>query len=263
MLYAIKIGNSTVEFGRFLNPERKELEYLGKFALGNFTFDRIAEALPRSEKPDCILCSVVRDLTQKFIYRFRDSFRQILNITHEVKSGLSLKVLNPQKFGSDRLACAVAAHGLYGGDSAVVDGGTATTITVVTSKGEILGGAILPGIETMNICLQEKTDTLPLVELSESPIQALGRDTEEAIRSGIVLGTVYAVEGIVNQISRELNLNLELVLTGGNGGLISRYLSTKFILNPHLVFEGMRLIYLKNKTEKEGLNEVSENSSAN
>lgn len=245
MLYAVKIGNSTVEVGKFDNPKKRSFYFLGKFEINDNLMEKIGEIIPSSKNFDFILCSVVRELTGKFTDFFKNSFRQILNVTHDLKTGLSLKVLNPSKFGSDRLACAVAAYEIYGGDCAVVDAGTATTITVVTSKGDILGGAILPGLETMNRCLHEKTDALPLINLQGS-VSAIGRDTEEAIRSGIVLGTLSAIEGLISRISKELNSQLKIILTGGNGSLLSKYLSTPFFFEPYLVFEGMRLIYLKN-----------------
>lgn len=244
MLYAVKIGNSTVEVGKFENPEERVFYHLGKFEL-SCGVDRLSEFLNSDLKVDCVLCSVVRELSLKFTELFKNSFRQILNVTYDLKTGLSLKVLNPSKFGNDRLACAVAAYEIYGGDCAVVDAGTATTITVVTSNGDILGGAILPGLETMNRCLHEKTDALPLISI-QGAVSALGRDTEEAIRSGIVLGTVFAVQGIIGRISEELKSNMKIILTGGNGSLLSKYLSTRFFFEPYLVFEGMRLIYLKN-----------------
>lgn len=165
-------------------------------------------------------------------------------INSKTPTGLTLKIRNPESFGVDRLAATVAAYELLKKNIAVVDAGTATTITVVTKEGEILGGAIMPGVGTMNYCLHEKTASLPLVDL-EKDAEPLGMDTHSAILSGIVLGTVHAIEGIIGDIERKINLNLEVVITGGYCEILSKYVHKRHLLNKHLVIEGMRLIYLK------------------
>jgi len=75
---------------------------------------------------------------------------------YKIYTGLILKLDKPETFGVDRLASSVAAYELFKENLAVVDAGTATTITIVTKNGEILGGSIMPGIGTMNYALTEK-----------------------------------------------------------------------------------------------------------
>ena len=66
-----------------------------------------------------------------------------------VKTGVPLLVDNPREVGSDRVVNALAAHSLFDGPVVVVDVDTATTVDAVSARGELLGGAIAPGIDIL------------------------------------------------------------------------------------------------------------------
>ncbi len=244
MLYAVKIGNSTLEIVKFLNPSESAPKFVFSCLLKDLNFEKLKEYV--EQEHDCIVCSVVPSVLEQFLEVFEKKFRFLMNVNSKIKSDLIIAVDNPEKLGADRLACCVAAFNLFKGNVAVVDAGTATTITVVTDKAELIGGAIMPGLHTMNIALHNYTALLSPVNL-EGQVFLPGRNTESAIRGGIVLGTCYAIEGIIREIEQSINADLKVVLTGGHGSLLSRYLKILHILHPYLVFEGMRLIYLKNK----------------
>lgn len=261
MLIAVKIGNSTTNIAFFRNLYDSKFDLISLQTNKTRDWQQKLESLSFSEKPSCIVCSVVPSVTSKVLEFFKKRCKDLILVNYKTFTGLTLKVKNPEKFGSDRLCSAVAAYELYQKNIAVVDAGTATTITVVTNRGEILGGAIMPGINTMNQALSEKTAQLEAVAL-EGEISALGIDTVSAIKSGIVLGSVFAIDGLVKAIQRQLRVKLSVILTGGYAELISKYLKMKHILNKHLVIEGMRLIYLKN-IKKGGCYENQQNSFAN
>lgn len=244
MLLCIKIGNSTINLAFFQDLDTSQ------FSLFSFETKKTLDVEERiknlsKEKIDCIICSVVPQMTEKFLSILKNLCKRVLFLDYRIKTGLKLKINHPETFGADRLACAVAAYENFRDNLAVIDAGTATTITVVTREGEIIGGSIMPGINTMNLALSEKTASLPLADLSKEVV-ALGKDTHSAILSGIVLGTVRAVEGILEEIEKEINSNLIPVLTGGYCQLLSKYMKRKYFINEHLVIEGMRLVYLKN-----------------
>ncbi|MGB9821990.1 MAG: type III pantothenate kinase [Thermodesulfovibrio sp.] len=246
-LVAIKIGNSTVNFAFFRTPCCSDFDMISfeTKEILNWEYDSLCRLFSNHQNCDCIVCSVVPELTEKFFSFLKKVYNKVIVITSKTPSGLSLRIRNPESFGVDRLAATVAAYELFKKNIAVVDAGTATTITVVTQEGEILGGAIMPGLGTMNYSLKEKTASLPLVDL-EKDFDVPGIDTHSAILSGILLGTVYAIEGIIGDIEKKINHKLEIVLTGGYSQLLSKYMHKKHLLNKHLVIEGMRLIYLKN-----------------
>ncbi|GAB6183740.1 type III pantothenate kinase [Thermodesulfovibrio hydrogeniphilus] len=243
MFYAIKIGNSTLGIAKFSNPLESKCEPIFSSPLKDLNCEKLKDYIEKGH--DCVVCSVVPSVSEQFFNIFKEYFASIINVNSKIKSDLIIAVDNPEKLGADRLTCCVAAFNLFRGNVAVVDAGTATTITVVTERAEIVGGAIIPGLHTMNIALHNYTALLSPVNLEE-PVFLPGSNTESAIRGGIVLGTCYAIEGIIREIGQSLKANLKVVLTGGYGSLLSRFLKISHILNPYLVFEGMRLIYLKN-----------------
>ena len=246
MLIAVKIGNSTVSIALFDNPLSDRFSSIMTFDIKKESEmeNKIKKFFSEIKKEfDTVICSVVPDLTEKILKLLKSKKNIVIN--YKTETGLELKLKNPQKFGADRLTTSVGAYNLFKENMAVVDFGTATTITVVTKKAEIIGGAIMPGINMMRESLTEKTAMLPYVDLNKK-ISVLGNETHSAIRSGIILGTVCAVEGIIDKIEKEESLKLKTVLTGGWSEFLSRYFNKKINLKPYLVFEGMRLIYLKN-----------------
>ena len=213
MLVAVKIGNSTISIALFNDPLsdrfssimtldiKKESEMENK--IKKF-FSEIHRGF------DTVICSVVPELTEKILKLLKRKKNIVIN--YKTETGLKLKLKNPQKFGADRLTTSVGAYNLFKENIAVVDFGTATTITIITKKAEIIGGAIMPGINMMRESLTEKTAMLPYVDLNKK-ISALGKETHSAIRSGIILGTVFAVEGIIDKIEKEESLRLKTILT--------------------------------------------------
>jgi len=111
-------------------------------------------------------------------------------------------VEEPLQVGADRILNTLAAAQLFRRDTIVVDFGTATTFDCITADGHFLGGVIMPGIRTASDALIRGTAKLPATDLMP-PVRTIGRRTEEAIRSGVLLGTADAVDGIVRRIKAE------------------------------------------------------------
>jgi type III pantothenate kinase len=134
----------------------------------------------------------------------------------------------------------------------VVDLGTATTFDVISEKGEYLGGAIAPGIETSSLNLFQKASQLFKISL-EKPKKAIGTNTEESLRSGIIFGAVGQIEEIVKRIKEELKQGRllkkepKVIATGGLASLVAKESKTIEEVNPTLTLEGLRRIYLRVK----------------
>jgi type III pantothenate kinase len=200
---------------------------------------------------DVIICSVVPPLTP--IYE--EMSKKVLGIDPVVVNSdlsLGIKILydDPKTVGADRIANAVAAYEIYGGPAIVVDFGTATTFDVISEDGEYLGGAIAPGIETSSLNLFQKASQLFKVSL-QKPRKAIGRNTEESLRSGIIFGTVGQIDGIAKRIKEELRLmssskrEPKIIATGGLADLIARESETIEDVDPTLTLEGLRRIYYR------------------
>src|SRR5262249_36598668 len=134
--------------------------------------------------------------------------------------GLPIRYHDPSVVGPDRLANAVAARALYGTPAVVVDLGTATTFDVVGRGGDYVGGAIAPGVITSSEELFRRAPRLSRVEL-EMPSRAIGRNTQESLQAGILLGAAGMVDALVRRITRELGKKPHVIATGGLAPIVA------------------------------------------
>ncbi|NLX57358.1 MAG: type III pantothenate kinase [Planctomycetaceae bacterium] len=156
---------------------------------------------------------------------------------------LQIDLSAPDRVGTDRLAAAVAANELRAPQRSaiVVDAGTAVTVDLITGDGVFRGGAILPGIQAAAQSLAAATDALPRLEnldLSSTP-DAIGKSTQEAIRSGIVWGCVGAVRELILQVSAAVPDVPCVFCTGGDGLHLARLIDRDMEFDPHLVLRGI------------------------
>jgi type III pantothenate kinase len=168
---------------------------------------------------------------------------------------IKIKIKNKTEVGADRLVDALAAYKLYGGPAIIVDFGTATTFDVITAQGEYLGGAIAPGILLARDTLHERTAKLPKIEI-RAPKSVIGRDTVEAMRSGLVFGYVAMVEGMVERLKLRITpclpagrnyelrktSKIKVIATGGLAKLICKYTDIVDIIDGKLTLKGLQLI---------------------
>lgn len=148
---------------------------------------------------------------------------------------------NPHEIGADRVADAIAARELYGAPAVVVDFGTATNIEVIGREGRFLGGIIAPGVETGASALFSHATRLAAIDM-RAPEHAIGTSSDEAMRSGIVLGEAARVDGLVNRMFDELGYTAPVVATGGLAPLIAPHSSAITAVLPELTLEGLRLL---------------------
>src|SRR5262245_62915853 len=101
---------------------------------------------PRPAVGGIVLSSVVPPMNERIEELCRKLFGQTpLVVGPGVRTGVPILYDNPKEVGADRIANAVAATERIRGASIVVDFGTATTLDVVTARGEFAGGVIVPG----------------------------------------------------------------------------------------------------------------------
>lgn len=165
-----------------------------------------------------------------------------------VRTGVPLLVDNPREVGADRVVNTLAAHHRFGTTCVVVDFGTATNIDVVSAKGEFLGGAIAPGIEISMDALALRAAALRHVELLP-PRSVIGKNTVEALQSGLLYGYAGQVDGLVRRILSELGPTagpVTVVGTGGLAPLMQGVSDTITVYAPDLTLDGLRLTYLRN-----------------
>lgn len=165
-----------------------------------------------------------------------------------VKTGVPVLMDNPKEVGADRVINALGAIELYGGPCVVVDFGTATTFDAVSARGEYVGGVIAPGIEISVDALGMRGAQLRKIELAR-PRSVIGKNTVEAMQSGILYGFAGQVDGVVTRMATELADDPEDVTVIATGGLASMVLGEAMTIDEHepwLTLIGLRLVYERN-----------------
>ncbi len=156
--------------------------------------------------------------------------------------GVEVRYQPPNAVGADRIANTLAALELVAPPIVVVDFGTATTFDCIDASGAYLGGAILPGALLGIEALARRTAKLPSIEL-ECPEHAVGRNTVEALQSGLMFGYASAIDGICDRVEFELGSPLSVLATGGLGKAymtLSRRLQR---YEPNLTLDGLAIAW--------------------
>lgn len=178
-----------------------------------------------------------------------DITKRCLVIGPGIKTGVKLRVDNPSEVGADRIANTLAAHRRYGGPAVVVDFGTSTNFDVVSAEGDFLGGSFAPGLEIAAESLFGRASRLFRVPLTP-PREAIGKNTADCLRSGIVFGYVGLVEGLIERIVAELvpfdrsdQTRPKVLATGGLASLIAPLTQRIERVDEDLTLEGLRLLW--------------------
>ncbi|MGH2697902.1 MAG: type III pantothenate kinase [Actinomycetota bacterium] len=255
MLLAIDVGNTQTHLGVFRGddlthewristaPDRTADE----LALISGQFLGLADLSFSREITGVAICSVVPPLTQE-LRRMTERYFGFPAVVVEpgTRTGIAIKMDNPREVGADRIANAVAANDMFPGEpTIVVDFGTAITVDAVSAKGEYLGGAITPGIETAADALYQATAQIRRVELI-APEQSIGKSTVQAVQAGIVYGNAALVDGLIERVSKEVGGNANVIATGGQAPIVVAYCKLVDRIEPDLTLVGLRLIFQRN-----------------
>lgn len=162
-----------------------------------------------------------------------------------LKTGLNIKLENPGQTGADLVVADVAALREHKPPLIVIDMGTATTMSVLDETGAHIGGCIVPGVRISLDALTDKTALLPGLQL-DRPKRAIGRNTIDAMRSGIMLGTASLIDGMVQRMEEELGYKTTVVATGGVSKFIVPLCKTPIIYDKDLLIKGLAILYRDN-----------------
>lgn len=163
-----------------------------------------------------------------------------LNLDYRTDTGIHLQTERPEEIGPDLIAGVVAGYHAVGQACIVVDFGTATTLMAVQEPGVLVGGAICAGLKITAESLVSRAAMLKEIPL-EPPSQVLAKGTVEAMQSGLVLGHVCMVEGLIDRMKKEIG-PAKVVATGGLAQLLAEQTDQFDVVDPLLTLEGMRII---------------------
>ena len=163
-----------------------------------------------------------------------------------LKTGLNILLENPGQTGADLVVADVAALREHKPPLIVIDMGTATTMSVLDKNGAHIGGCIIPGVKISMDALTDRTALLPGLQLDQ-PKKAIGRNTIDAMRSGIMMGTACMLDGMVERMEAELGCKTTVIATGGIAKFIVPMCKAPMIYDKDLIIKGLAALYRDNK----------------
>lgn len=237
------IGNSAIKFGLF---SEGELQTYHQISHDDFSY----ATLSKLRFDNVAISSVVPEVT----LRLKELLETQYNLSPLVlkpDSGFSLNIKyeSPRSLGIDRLCGSEGAFYFYQLETGkntldenelllTIDCGTATTINLVNSPCNFVGGVISPGLYTMIDSLTKRTAQLPVIDFGKYR-DVIGKNTEECIASGILNSTIGLIEKVIDELTENSLKIIHLYLTGGNSGIIAPYLKINFTEKPDLVLYGI------------------------
>ena len=76
-------------------------------------------------------------------------------------------------------------------------------MSVINEREEFVGGAIMPGLRLSLEALSSRASLLPHIDLIP-PKNVIGRNTIDAMDSGMIYGTASMLDGMIDRIQEEL-----------------------------------------------------------
>jgi type III pantothenate kinase len=220
---------------------------------GKIVFSSVFEALTpeklqvlfKNYRPEHGILSTVKVFDPQMIVMLKTQLKTFVELGPMTSLPIQNGYGTPATLGFDRLAAAVGAWTLQPGKSLlVIDLGTAVTYDFVSADGIFSGGNIAPGVRTRLKSLNYFTGKLPLVEPSQE-FELLGNSTETAIRSGVMQGILFEINGYIEALTRQYP-DLFAFLTGGDRIYFDGKLKNGIFVDENLVLTGLNRILRHN-----------------
>jgi type III pantothenate kinase len=201
---------------------------------------------PRAVKA-AIIASVVPEANFHLAKLCRDHFRcePMMIGDPDCETGIDVLLDRPEEIGADRIVNAVGGVSSRKPPLLIVDFGTATTFDVVDAEGNYAGGAIAPGVNLSLQALHMAAAKLPRVGIAPSK-RVIGKNTNEAIQSGIYWGYAGLIEGMIARIKKEFGKPMTVIATGGLARLFAGAVEGIDHFDPDLTLRGLYKIYERN-----------------
>lgn len=234
---SIDIGNSSTKLAVFAGSEIVHHQRLETIDVNDLAH------LVETYSPQKSIISTVKqevDLLESFLKKHTTYTRFSTLLT----KGVQNKYETPTTLGLDRWAAVLGANSLFPNTaSLVIDAGTCITYDLLTSKGEYFGGSISPGITMRFKAVHEFTGRLPMVDWDAEAEIPEGKNTQNAIKSGVLQGIINEIEGFI-AINNKKESTLKVIITGGDANFLYKQLQNSIFApqiskDPYLVLKGL------------------------
>jgi len=193
------------------------------------------------------ISSVVPAFTPRIVAAISSTFGIAASVVGPgIKTGLKIRTDTPSELGSDIVCSAVAATATHAGACIIVDFGAALVLSAIDQSGELLGASIAPGLETAARSLRASAAQIPEIR-RDQPRRAIGRNTAQALQSGILLGYGGLVRRLVELMTAELGVPVTVIGTGDDTGRVVMAEAGYGLFMPNLALDGLVTIAGRNR----------------
>jgi len=259
MILTIDIGNSNIVIG---GVEGQEILFEARIRTeATKTSDEYCVDLKilmdvYGVKPKTVEGAIIASVVPQVLNSIQTAVKKLtgkvaLVVGPGLKTGLNILLENPSQTGADLVVGCVAALREHKPPMIIVDMGTATTMVVLDKNGALVGGCICPGVKISMDALTERTALLPGLQLDQ-PKKAIGRNTIDCMRSGIMMGAACMLDGMVQRMEEELGSKTTVIATGGIGKFVVPMCRTPMIYDKDLLVKGLAALYRDNRRNTAG-----------
>ncbi|MGI8854813.1 MAG: type III pantothenate kinase [Thermomicrobiales bacterium] len=258
MLLAVDLSNTNTKIGLYADDAGEDARPLHIWRIST-NRDRTADEWwvqistllhAAGHGPSDLSAVAISSVVPQVLVQMRDLCERYLHLTPLVAGpgvnlGTTIQTDRPSETGADLVMNCLAAHHRYGGPAIIIGFGTATTFTCINAAGAMVGAAIAPGLALSFEALAGRAAQLYSIDL-QLPERAIGTNTVESMRSGVVLGYVGLVEGLVARMAAELGGTPHVVATGFLANIIAAGTSAIGSVDDDLTLYGIYLMHRLN-----------------
>ena len=254
MILTVDIGNSNIVLG---GVEGKEIRFEARLRTdATKTSDEYCIDLKMilevyGVQPGDIEGSIIASVVPQVLNSMQTAIKKLtgkaaLVVGPGLKTGLNIQIENPAQTGADLVVGCVAALREHKAPMIIIDMGTATTMIVLDKHSAMIGGCIMPGVKISMDALTDRTALLPGLQLDQ-PKKAIGRNTIDCMRSGIMMGAACMIDGMIERMEAELGYETTVIATGGIAKFVLPMCKKEIIYDKDLLVKGLATLYRENK----------------
>lgn len=230
---AVDVGNSAIKYALFNGDTFLQA--------GQVTEEAYLAQIPELRGVTRVIISSVRE-TESALPELLSYSGNITRLTYQTPVPVQNLYETPQTLGMDRLAAVVGANYLFPDvNCLVIDAGTCITCDFVDVGKVYHGGSISPGLEMKFKAMHTFTRKLPLIQQAADKAHLSGKNTRDAMRSGVLNGTVAELNGFI-ELYKSNTPDLAVVLCGGDAAFFETNLKATIFVVPELVLIGLNRI---------------------